>query len=187
MKEYSEPRMHTAEHILNQAMVRMFGCKRAFSSHIEKKRSKCDYKFARALTAEETAELEKKVNEVIKTDLPVAEKFVSREEAAEKLDLGRLPEGTGETAELEKRVNEIIRAALPVGEAFVPKEEAAAKFDLGRLPEGTGETLRVILVGDYDACPCIGPHVQSTSEIGVFKIASSTFENGVLRIRFKLD
>ena len=144
MKEYSEPRMHTAEHILNQAMVRMFGCKRAFSSHIEKKRSKCDYKFARALTAEETAELEKKVNEVIKTDLPVAEKFVSREEAAEKLDLGRLP-------------------------------------------EGTGETLRVILVGDYDACPCIGPHVKSTSEIGVFKIASSSFENGILRIRFKLD
>jgi len=144
MKEYSEPRMHTAEHILNQAMVRMFGCKRAFSSHIEKKRSKCDYKFARALTAEETAELEKKVNEVIKTDLPVAEKFVSREEAAEKLDLGRLP-------------------------------------------EGTGETLRVILVGDYDACPCIGPHVKSTSEIGVFKIASSSFESGILRIRFKLD
>jgi alanyl-tRNA synthetase len=136
--------MHTAEHLLNQAMVRMFGCRRAFSSHIEKKRSKCDYKFPRAMTAEETAELEKKVNEVVRADLPVAEKFVSREEAAEKLDFGRLP-------------------------------------------EGTGDTLRVILVGDYDACPCIGPHVKSTSEIGVFKIASSSFENGVLRIRFKLD
>jgi len=144
MKEYSEPRMHTAEHLLNQAMVRLFGCKRAFSSHIEKKRSKCDYKFARPLTAEETAELEKKVNEVIKMDLPVTEKFVSREEAAEKLDLGRLP------------------------------EEA-------------GEKLRVVMVGDYDACPCIGPHVRSTAEIGVFKIVSSSFENGVLRIRFKRD
>ncbi|OGS03145.1 MAG: hypothetical protein A3J70_10710 [Elusimicrobia bacterium RIFCSPHIGHO2_02_FULL_61_10] len=144
MKEYSEPRMHTAEHLLNQAMVRLFGCKRAFSSHIEKKKSKCDYKFDRAITP-------------------------------------------GETAELEKRVNEIIKADLPVGESFVPKEEAAAKFDLGRLPEGTGETLRVILVGDYDACPCIGPHVKTTSEIGAFKIASSSFENGVLRIRFKLD
>lgn len=136
--------MHTAEHLLNQAMVRMFGCKRAFSSHIEKKKSKCDYKFPRALTAEETAELEKKVNEAIKADLPVTEKFF-------------------------------------------PKEEAAAKFDLGRLPEGTGDALRVILVGDYDACPCIGPHVGSTAEIGVFKIASSSSENGVLRIRFKLD
>lgn len=144
MKEYSEPRMHTAEHLLNQAMVRMFGCKRAFSSHIEKKKSKCDYKFLRALTPEETAELEKRVNEAIKADLPVTEKFF-------------------------------------------PKEEAAAKFDLGRLPEGTGDALRVILVGDYDACPCIGPHVKSTSEIGVFRLASSGFENGVLRIRFKLE
>jgi len=144
MKEYSEPRMHTAEHLLNQAMVRLFGCKRAFSSHIEKKRSKCDYKFDRAITP-------------------------------------------GETAELEKRVNEIIKADLPVGESFVPKEEAAAKFDLGRLPEGAGETLRVILIGDYDACPCIGPHVKSTAEIGVFRLASSSFENGVLRLRFKLD
>jgi len=144
MKEYSEPRMHTAEHILNQAMVRMFKCGRAFSSHIERKRSKCDYRFPRGLTAEETAELEKRVNEAVKADLQVSEGFVS-------------------------------------------KEEAAQKFDLGRLPEGTGEKLRVVLVGDYDACPCIGPHVKSTGEIGVFRIISSSFESGVLRIRFKLD
>ena len=97
MKEYSEPRMHTAEHILNQAMVRLFGCKRAFSSHIEKKRSKCDYKFDRAIPPGETAELEKRVNEIIKADLPVGESFVPKEEAAAKFDLGRLPEGAGET------------------------------------------------------------------------------------------
>ena len=144
MKEYSEPRMHTAEHILNQTMVRMFKCGRAFSSHIERQRSKCDYRFPRGLTAEETAELEKRVNEAVKADLQVSEGFVS-------------------------------------------KEEAAQKFDLGRLPEGTGEKLRVVLVGDYDACPCIGPHVKSTGEIGVFRIISSSFESGVLRIRFKLD
>ena len=81
----------------------------------------------------------------------------------------------------------MVRADLPVAEKFVSREEAAEKLDLGRLPEGTENTLRVILVGDYDACPCIGPHVKSTSEIGVFKIASSSFGNGVLRIRFKLD
>ena len=71
MKDYSEPRMHTAEHLLNQAMVRLFGCSRAFSSHIEKKRSKCDYRFSRGLTAEETVELEKRVNEAVRADLPV--------------------------------------------------------------------------------------------------------------------
>ncbi len=143
MKEYPDLRMHTAEHILNQTMVRLFGCGRSFSSHIEKKKSKCDYRFDRNLTGEETAEIEKRVNEVIKADLAVREELVT-------------------------------------------KEEAAGKLDLGRLPEGTGDSLRVIRIGDYDACPCIGEHVASTGEIGGFRIASSSFEDGVLRIRFKL-
>ena len=143
MKEYADPRMHTAEHLLNQAMVRLFGCGRAFSSHIERKRSKCDYKFSRALTAEETAELEKRVNEAAGADLPVTESFVSR-------------------------------------------EEADGKLDLGRLPEGTGYPLRVISIGAYDACPCGGRHVKSTAEIGVFRIISSSFSAGVLRVRFRL-
>ena len=37
------PPMHTAEHILNQTMVRMFGCPRSKNAHIERKKSKCDY------------------------------------------------------------------------------------------------------------------------------------------------
>ncbi len=136
--------MHTAEHLLNRAMVLLFGCGRAFSSHIEKKKSKCDYRFSRALTAEETAEL-------------------------------------------EKRVNAAVRADLPVKEAFVSREEAEGKYSLARLPEEAGEKLRIILIGDYDACPCIGPHAKSTGEVGAFKVISSSFENGVLRVRFKLE
>ena len=31
------PPMHTAEHILNQTMVRMFGCPRSKNAHIERK------------------------------------------------------------------------------------------------------------------------------------------------------
>ena len=37
------PPMHTAEHILNQTMIRMFGCERSKNTHIERKKSKCDY------------------------------------------------------------------------------------------------------------------------------------------------
>lgn len=136
--------MHTAEHLLNQAMVRLLGCSRAFSSHIEKKKSKCDYRFHRDLTG-------------------------------------------AERAELERRVNEAVRAGLPVGESFVTREEAAAKYDLKRLPPEAGDRLRVVLIGDYDACPCIGEHVASTAEIGVFRIVSSGFADGVLRVRFRLE
>jgi alanyl-tRNA synthetase len=144
MKKEMDPRMHSAEHLLNQTMVRMFNCGRCFSSHIEKKKSKCDYHFARVLREEEIGEIQKRVNGVILEDLAVSEEHVNREEAKE-------------------------------------------LYNLDRLPENTGDPIRIIRIGDYDACPCIGPHVQSTKEIGQFRIVSTSFENGVLRIRYKLD
>ena len=142
-KEY-HPQMHSAEHILNQTMVRMFGCDRSFSNHIERKKSKCDYYFERNLTQSEIKEIEEKVNGVIKQNLKVIEEFYS-------------------------------------------KTEAAKEFNLSKLPEDAGEIVRVIKIGDYDSCPCSGLHVSNTKEIGVFKIISTSFEGGVLRIRFKLS
>ena len=47
------PPMHTAEHILNQTMVRMFGCPRSRNAHIERKKSKCDYLLAECPTPEQ--------------------------------------------------------------------------------------------------------------------------------------
>jgi Ser-tRNA(Ala) deacylase AlaX len=58
--------------------------------------------------------------------------------------------------------------------------------DLSKLPEDASETLRVIRVGEYDACACIGQHVVNTSELGTFEIISHDFENGRWRVRFKL-
>jgi misacylated tRNA(Ala) deacylase len=94
-KEY-DPRMHSAEHILNQTMVRMFNCGRAFSAHIEKKKSKCDYHFERNLTAEEIIQIENKVNGVIKSNLPIQERILNREEAGNIVSLTRLPEDAGD-------------------------------------------------------------------------------------------
>ena len=93
-KEY-DPRMHSAEHILNQTMVRMFDCGRAFSAHIEKKKSKCDYRFERNLTSDEIAQIEHKINEVVKSDLPIQEKILDREEAGKIVSLTRLPAEAG--------------------------------------------------------------------------------------------
>lgn len=136
--------MHSAEHVLNQTMVRLFGRGRSFSSHLERKKSKCDYHFDRNLTLEETREIESRVNTVIQSDAEVHEEIFSR-------------------------------------------KEAAKNFDLAKLPEQAGETIRIIKIGDYDACPCIGQHVERTKEIGIFRIISTSFENGVLRVRFKLS
>ncbi len=70
--------MHSAEHILNQTMVRMFGCGRSFSNHIEKKKSKCDYHFERNLTENEIEEINLKVNNIIQRDLQVVEEFINK-------------------------------------------------------------------------------------------------------------
>lgn len=49
------PPMHSAEHILNATMVKIFGCPRSRNAHIERKKSKCDYQLASCPTDEQIA------------------------------------------------------------------------------------------------------------------------------------
>ena len=137
------PPMHTAEHILNATMVKMFGCPRSKNAHIEKKKSKCDY----FLDAEPTPE---------------------------------------QVCEIEAKVNEVIARKLDVTIEFLPLNEAGDIVDLSKLPENVSPTLRIVRVGDYDACACIGAHVSNTSEIGTFKILSHDFSDGRWRVRWKV-
>jgi alanyl-tRNA synthetase len=92
-----------------------------------------------------------------------------------------------ELNEIEGRVNNIINQNLSVTENFLPRDEALKYFSLDKLPDQAGDEIRIIKIGDYDACPCIGKHVSTTKEIGGFRIISSSYENGVLRLRFKLN
>jgi len=143
MKKKYDTRMHSAEHILNRTMDRIYQCGRSFNAHIEHKISKCDYHMARALTADEIKEVQSRVNQIIRSDLTVVEQFVLR-------------------------------------------SEAMNCFNTEKLPDDVGDRIRIVSIGDYDHTPCIGPHVKSTAEIGQFRITSTTFEDGVLRIRYKL-
>ncbi len=144
MGDRHDPRMHTAEHLLNQAMVRTLECGRCFSAHLNRKKSKCDYHLTRDITESEKAAIEGLVNQAIASDLEVAEEYWARSEA----------------------LNE---------------------FDLTRLPEESGDTVRIVRIGNFDVCPCIGPHVRTTGELGSFTITTRDFADGVLRLRFKLD
>ncbi len=89
-------------------------------------------------------------------------------------------------ARIEATVNEVIGRHLDVTTEFITQEEAAARFDMKRLPENASDTVRIVKVGDYDDCLCIGAHVQNTSEIGTFKIISHDYKDGIFRMRFKL-
>lgn len=138
------PPMHTAEHILNATMVKMFGCPRSRNAHIERKKSKCDYLLQTCPTTEEVTAIENRVNEVIGQHLDVTIEFVDRD--------------------------------------HIP-----AEVDLSKLPEDASETLRLVRIGDYDTCACVGAHVSNTAEIGTFKIISHDYNEGTWRVRFKLQ
>jgi len=91
-----------------------------------------------------------------------------------------------EKAAIEERVNQAISSELEVVEEYWPVKEAVERFDLSRLPDDAGDTVRMVRIGNYDLCPCIGAHVRRTSELGSFRITTLDFADGVLRLRFKL-
>ena len=137
------PPAHTAEHLLNQTMVRVFGCERSRNAHIERKKSKINYQLSECPTPAQIADIEQQMNDLIAADLPVTYEFVTRD-------------------------------TIPSG------------VKLDRLPEDASETLRLVRIGDYDVCPCIGIHVESTAQIGSFRITSTSWTDGSFRIVFKV-
>ena len=107
------PPAHTAEHLLNQTMKRMFGCERSRNAHIERKKSKI---------------------------------------------------------------------------SFVTRDTLPDDVSLDRLPDDASEAIRLVRIGDYDVCPCIGKHVRSTSQIGRFELLGTNWDelSHSFRIRFKV-
>lgn len=74
------PPAHTAEHLLNQLMMRMFGCERSSNAHIERKKSKISYILDHKPDRREEREIERQMNELIEQDMPVTFQFVTRAE-----------------------------------------------------------------------------------------------------------
>lgn len=91
------PPMHSAEHLLNGEMARRFGCGRAFSGHVERKKSKLDYRMPRPMTDEEIRSMEDYVNAAVDADVEVWEEYISQEEAMGRFDMSRLPDEASET------------------------------------------------------------------------------------------
>ncbi len=139
------PPAHTAEHLLNQTMIRLFGCERSFNAHIERKKSKMTFRLDHKPSRQEEREIEREMQRLIDEDLPVTFEFVTRD---------NLPEGVSPD----------------------------------RLPDDASETIRLVRIGDYDVCPCIGRHVRSTSQIGRFEMLGTNWDEHekTFRVRFKV-
>ena len=144
-REVSFPPAHTAEHLLNQVMVRMFGCERSYNAHIERKKSKMSFHLDSKPTRQEEKEIERQMLSLIEEDLPVTFDYCT---------LDTLPEG----------------------------------IDPHRLPADVGNEIRLVRIGDFDVCPCIGRHVRSTAQIGRFEMLGTNWDEHErsFRIRFKI-
>ncbi len=139
------PPAHTAEHLLNQVMNRLFGCERSTNAHIERKKSKMTFQLDHKPSRQEEKEIERMMKQVIEDDLPVTFEYVTQDE---------LPEGVS----------------------------------MDRLPDDVSETIRLVRIGDFDVCPCIGKHVRSTAQIGRFEMLGTNWDEHehTFRVRFKV-
>lgn len=139
------PPAHTAEHLLNQVMIRLFGCERSYNAHIERKKSKMSFHLDHKPTRQEEKEIDREMLRLIAEDLPVTYEVVGR---------NNLPEG----------------------------------IDVNRLPSDVSDSIRLVRIGNYDVCPCIGKHVRSTEQIGRFEMLGTNWDEQErsFRVRFKI-
>ena len=59
------PPAHTAEHLLNQTMIRIFGCERSYNAHVERKKSKMSFYLDHKPTRQEEKEIERQMQQLI--------------------------------------------------------------------------------------------------------------------------
>ena len=93
-----------------------------------------------------------------------------------------------EEKEIERRMNELIDEDLPVTFEFAIRDNLPEGVSTERLPDDASNTIRLVRIGDYDVCPCIGKHVRSTSQIGRFELLGTNWDEmeHSFRVRFKI-
>ena len=156
-REVSFPPAHTAEHLLNQLMMRLFGCERACEAHVERKKSKLTYVLQTKPDRKVEREIEREMNSLIEQDMEVSHEVMTRSE-----------------------LEDLVYSA--------DAESAESRIDISRLPASAGDTVRLVRIGDYDVCPCVGKHVRSTGQIGRFELLGTNWDEHAhtYRIRYKV-
>lgn len=72
------PSSHTAEHFLNQLMIRMFGCERSHNAHIERKKSKTSFILSHKPDRKEEKAIAMEMVRLIEADMLVTYEVVDR-------------------------------------------------------------------------------------------------------------
>ena len=94
------PPAHTAEHLLNQTMIRMFGCGRSFNAHVERKKSKMSFHLDQKPSRQDEREIENRMNELIAQDLPVTFEYATIDNLPPEVSADRLLSDVSDTIRL---------------------------------------------------------------------------------------
>lgn len=84
--------------------------------------------------------------------------------------------------EIEDEANRIIYENVPITAEYPSSQKLAATEYRSKLD--LTENVRIVTIGNYDACACCAPHVASTGEIGLIKLLDAIRYKGGMRIHF---
>ncbi|HOQ03244.1 MAG TPA: DHHA1 domain-containing protein [Bacillota bacterium] len=84
---------------------------------------------------------------------------------------------------VEDLANEIVYKNLPVEVKEYTQSQVPSAIRM-RIPTDA-DSIRVVHIGDFDACACGGTHVKATGEIGIVKINQTDRSHGGVRVIFR--
>lgn len=165
---------HSGEHIFAGLINRRFGYSNVgFHMELLGDNPHVTVDFDGELSEEELSELETAVNDVIRKNLPVEEKYVEEQESEEPESEEQESGGSNSEKSSEKLTGE----ELPIGSL-----EQGKKTIEFRQKKALSGAIRVVSIPGVDSCACCGTHVKRTGEIGLFKLLSFERHRGGTRI-----
>ena len=165
---------HSGEHIFAGLISSRFGYSNVgFHMELTAENPHVTVDFDGELTEEALSDLETAVNDVIRKNLPIEEKYVEEQN----IEKQKIEEQNNDEQDIEKESKGEELGKERAG--FTKKQEDKPEF---RQKKALSGAIRVVSIPGVDSCACCGTHVKRTGEIGLFKVLSFERHRGGTRV-----
>lgn len=165
---------HSGEHIFAGLISSRFGYSNVgFHMELTAENPHVTVDFDGELSEELLSELETAVNDVIRKNLPIEEKYLEEQN----IEKQKIEEQNNDEQDIEKESKGEELGKERAG--FTKKQEDKPEF---RQKKALSGAIRVVSIPEVDSCACCGTHVKRTGEIGLFKLLSFEKHRGGTRV-----